>query len=126
MGDDRRDDPPSTKAGAAAMRAVIRPQGDSATDSTRGPLLPTASMPAVPDARAPQAHKPHAKTTQQSALAMTECSTCHVATPVARFCTDCGAPLVQRNFCSGCGAHLLPAANFCDVCGLKCSTLTRA
>ena len=117
MGEDRRDDPPSTKAGAAAVRAVVRPLSETAIDSSRNPWLPTASMPSVPDPTSPPPR--HAKTTQQSALAMTECPTCHVATPVARFCTDCGATLVQRNFCSDCGAHLQPAAKFCDACGLK-------
>jgi len=101
------------------MRAVIRPQSDAATDSTKGPYLPTAAMPSVSDPHEAAPPKARAKTTQQSALAMTECPTCHVATPVARFCTDCGATLVQRNFCADCGARLLPMANFCDGCGLK-------
>ncbi len=121
MGDNRRDDPPQTKAGPENMRAVIRPQSDAATDSTKGPYLPTAAMPSVAEPPTEPRPKPRAKTTEQSALAMTECPTCHVATPVARFCTECGATLVQRNFCSGCGAHLKPNANFCDGCGLKVS-----
>ena len=107
------DDMPPTKGGTAAMRAVIRPHSDSLADSPEGPFLETAAIAAVPDQRA------HDHTTQQSALAMTECPTCHVATPVARFCTDCGAALVQRRFCAGCGGHLLPAARFCNACGLK-------
>lgn len=108
------DSEPPTQAGPQAVRAVIRPDTDQRADSTKGPFAPTAAMAAVPEQRPPHDH-----TTQQSALAMTECPTCHVATPVARFCTDCGAALVQRRFCAGCGAHLAPMARFCDACGLK-------
>jgi hypothetical protein len=107
------DDMPPTKGGTEALRAIIRPPSDSLADSVEGPYLETAAILAVPDERAP------AKATEPSALAMTECPTCHVATPGARFCTDCGAPLVQRRFCSGCGAHLSPNARFCNGCGLK-------
>jgi hypothetical protein len=112
------DSEPPTQGGTEAMRAVIRPQGDSMADSTKGPFMETVAIPAVADRSSGHPHV-HDHTTEQSALAMTECPTCHMATPVARFCTDCGAALVQRRFCAGCGAHLLPMARFCDACGLK-------
>jgi len=101
------------------MRAVIRPESDAAADSTDGPFMPTAAMPSVPDPSDVTRARPRAKTTEQSALAMTECPACHIATPVARFCTSCGGTLVLRNFCSDCGGRLRPLAKFCDGCGLK-------
>ena len=57
--------------------------------------------------------------TMPSLLAMKECPKCHVATPIARFCTACGASLVARRFCSDCGARLKPGAPFCDACGIE-------
>lgn len=44
------------------------------------------------------------------------CPNCkHEGRAGARFCEECGAPLVTT--CASCGAHLLPAAKFCSECG---------
>ena len=103
------------KGGTAPMQAVVRTDDDG-IDSHEAGVASTVALPIVPEMR------PHQiQPTKPSELAMTECPICHVATPVARFCSDCGAPLVLRRFCSDCGAHLKQGAKFCDACGQKVS-----
>jgi hypothetical protein len=91
----------------------VTPSSVSPIESTVAvPVLgtgPTMLVPAVP-----------VPPTQISALAMIPCPTCHVPTPVAKFCTDCGALMeTKRKFCSACGTELKPTAKFCDSCGAK-------
>ena len=109
MGDER--DEEKNARPAVIMQAVIRPAGGKRRDS---PISSTVAMPVVPEAHAPLTGE-----TRPSALAMTECPSCYVATPVAKFCSNCGTPLVARRFCSECGAKLVPGGKFCDSCGTK-------
>jgi hypothetical protein len=128
MADDRDDpDAPSRapKGGTVVMQAVIRPQSGAKVDPVEESVASTMAIPIASGPSAPRSgvDRPPANapvhTTKPSALAMVECPTCHVATPVARYCSDCGAPLVARRFCSECGAHLSPGAKFCEACGEK-------
>ncbi|WP_407458231.1 BspA family leucine-rich repeat surface protein [Fibrobacter sp.] len=48
----------------------------------------------------------------------------------AKFCMECGAPIVQEKICSQCGAELPPEAKFCVFCGatqkmLGCSVVAK-
>jgi hypothetical protein len=119
---DPRDPPPKApKHGTAPLHAVVHPAGhpgtsdDGADDADEAGVASTVALPVIPDMR----DKPIIPPTKASELAMTECPVCHVATPVARFCSDCGAPLVLRRFCAECGGHLAQGANYCDACGTK-------
>ena len=117
MGKDRDDEAPTAplpKGGTVPMQAVIRTDPDAEIDSHEAGVASTVALPVVPDmiGRPVDATKP-------SQLAMTECPACHVATPVARFCSECGTALVLRRFCSECGGHLKQGAKFCDACGVK-------
>ena len=112
MADDDGSKPPPPLPGTVVMQAVIRPAKETPSDA---PISSTVAMPVVPE------HPNAAGTnvTRPSALPMTECGTCKTLTPVARFCSECGAPLVKRRFCSECGGKLEAGAKFCDACGTR-------
>lgn len=45
------------------------------------------------------------------------CPRCGKATPIGKFCMDCGAPLAGK--CPGCGAEVPAGGKFCPDCGHK-------
>jgi ribosomal protein L32 len=118
MSDDGRHGTKPPPQGTVVMNAVIRP-----ADSHDEPISSTVAMPIVPEPGAPPPPTPSPgaprEHTKESALAMTECVRCKTVTPLANFCSECGAPILARRFCSECGAHLGPGAKFCAGCGKK-------
>jgi hypothetical protein len=76
------------------------------------PIESTMQVAAVSEARS-------AVPTQVSALPMMPCPVCAVSTPVAKYCSDCGALMVAKKFCSDCGTSLKGTAKFCDSCGAR-------
>ena len=45
------------------------------------------------------------------------CPSCGKEVPMAKFCLECGMPLVLK--CANCGSELQPGAKFCPECGTK-------
>ncbi|HWR37374.1 MAG TPA: zinc ribbon domain-containing protein [Clostridia bacterium] len=37
----------------------------------------------------------------------------------AKFCTECGQPVVREKLCTSCGCKLQPGTKFCSECGTK-------
>jgi hypothetical protein len=53
-----------------------------------------------------------------SAVASLRCTACGAEpAPDARFCSECGTPLVRSGHCRGCRAVLDAGARFCSDCG---------
>ena len=102
----------SAKSGTVVMQAILPPVAiiPGNVPASVYPVESTMQVVAVADARVP---------TQVSALPMMPCPVCSVSTPVAKYCSDCGALMAQKKFCSDCGTSLKATAKFCDSCGAK-------
>jgi hypothetical protein len=101
------------------MSESDRPGSRDRRDSDRDPRSGVAATVGSPRESGAPSKPPPGAETKPSLLAMTECPTCHVSTPIARFCTACGSSLIPRRFCSECGARLTPHTHFCEACGAK-------
>lgn len=47
------------------------------------------------------------------------CRNCGAAVGAAKFCPECGTPVVQKLTCANCHAELTPGVKFCPECGTK-------
>ena len=56
--------------------------------------------------------------TEKSDINPIICSNCSSKNaPSAKFCSNCGTPVIQKKFCSNCGANLDANSKFCSMCG---------
>lgn len=48
-----------------------------------------------------------------------KCLGCGADTGAAKFCPECGKPVVQKRTCAGCKAEVAAGVKFCPECGTK-------
>ena len=50
---------------------------------------------------------------------MANCKNCGAALREgARFCAQCGSPVIKEIYCAGCGEKLEEGDRFCSFCGM--------